>query len=64
MTPIVVWYLILTTGYRSGTVAIPQASREQCLENVAWVKANASDYTPGVARAFCLPGGTLKVQQF
>ena len=49
---IVVWYLIVKAGYTSQS--IPQISKEQCLQNAAWVKENTIFYN-----AYCIPGAAV-----
>lgn len=49
---VVVWYLIIRDSYEGGIVAVPQVSREQCLDNAKWLY---SSY-PKHVKVNCIPG--------
>lgn len=54
---ITAWFLIISY-YHGGIVAIPQASRDQCLANAAWIQAHQDVANPGgfSPAAYCLQG--------
>jgi hypothetical protein len=52
---ILVWYLVLTAMY-GGLEAIPQASREQCLANAAFLRSQGPTITYSHVYPICIPG--------
>ncbi len=49
--PILTWFLIITT-WNGGVVAIPQTTREECLENARYFH----DGAPPMTHTYCIPG--------
>lgn len=56
MSSVIVWYLLVQRSYDGGMVAVPQVSREQCADNVKFLRPRS----PNWALLVCVPGAPPK----
>ncbi len=60
MTTIAIWYLIVRSSGSDNAIAVPQASREQCIANVKWLIDTGSVVKSSAGNAYCVPGVAVK----